>query len=347
MQPKTVLVTNKSNILYLSGFAGTNGFVVLNKGKNAFFTDARYHEEAKENLLGNYKLIDITEGFEQALLKYLKKNRIKTLGIEGNSVTFQQWKKLKKELKGIVIKDIGNEISEYRTVKKNKEIEAIKRSQSINDEVFLAIKKWLKQGISEQEIGWKIKSLAHDFGAQDISFEPIVAIQEHSAAPHHKNSTRKIKSGDILLIDMGVKYENYCSDMTRVIFTKVATIEQKNVYEIVKNAQETAIEKLRPNMTGKKIHNIAQNIIEKAGYGDFFRHSLGHGVGLDIHELPNLSQKYAKKIPINSVITVEPGIYLPGKFGIRLEDMVVVGSKGVTNLTASPKAIQENTITLK
>lgn len=234
-----------------------------------------------------------------------------------------------------------------RIIKKKHELDCIIRAQNITDKILIRLKKWLKQGVTEKDIEWEITKIAHELGAEALSFIPIVAINENSATPHHKNSNKKIKRGDIILIDMGVKVNGYCSDMSRMIFTKEPTKKQRAIYELVLKAQKMAISKIKAGVTGKKIDAVARDIITKAGYGKYFVHSLGHGVGLDIHELPKLSIKYEDKIPAGAVVTVEPGVYLPGKFGVRIEDMVVVGDKKVRNLTSSPKSIQSCVIRLK
>lgn len=344
--PKTILVTNKTNIRYLSGFSGTAGSLVIAGKRGWLFTDTRYHLVAKKVLPRGFRLIDVTGGFEKPWRDFLKKKRVNRLGVEGNSMSLQFWKQLKKMSRGVKFVDVGHALDERRIVKKPLEIERITKAQKITDEIFTALKKWLKPDVSEKTIAWKIESLAHDFGADDISFPPIIGINEHSASPHHQNTDRKLKRGDLILIDMGVIYKGYCSDMTRVLFANTPTAEQSAIYQLVLEAQETAIQKLKAGVTGRTADSFARNIIEKAGYGKHFGHSLGHGVGLDIHELPNLSRKYSGKIPAGSVVTAEPGVYLPGKFGVRLEDMVVVGASGVRNLTKSPKAIQKCVIRL-
>jgi len=345
--PKFLLVTDKTNIRYFSGFHGTSGWLVIHGKLGFLFTDARYHLVAKAVLPRGFSLIDTTDGFEKPWRKFLKKYRVRRMGIEDGAMNLRFWKKLKKISKRVRLIDVGEKLSERRMKKKPHELKYIERAQKITDRIFDVLKKWLKPGCSEKAIAWKIESLAHDLGADDISFPPIIGINEHSASPHHHNTDRKLKRGDLILMDMGVIYRGYCSDMTRVLFTKKPTAEQERVYETVRRAQEAGIQGLRADMTGKKADSLARSVIEKAGYGKYFGHSLGHGVGLDIHELPNLSQKYPGKIPAGSVVTVEPGIYLPGKFGVRLEDMMAVGRRGVRNLTKSPKAIQKSILRLK
>lgn len=347
MLPKTILITDRTNIRYFSGFSGTTGYLVMRGKKGFLFTDARYHIVAKKVLPRGFELIDITDGFKKTFPPFLKKYRIKKLGFEGGEMNVRFFKHLKKIAKGISFIDIGEKLNEKRMRKKTHELAAIKKAQHITDEIFSTLKRWLKPGASEKVIAWKIETLAHELGADDISFPPIIAFNENSAAPHHQNTDRKLRRGDLILMDMGVIYRGYCSDMTRMLFTKKPSGLEQKIYTLVWDAQETAIRKLKAGVSGKIADSWARNVIKKAGYGKQFGHSLGHGVGLDVHELPNLSQKYSGKIPADSVVTVEPGVYLPGKFGVRLEDMVFVKKNGVENLTRSPKGIQESTIRLK
>lgn len=347
MLPKIILVTNKTNIRYFSGFSGTSGYLVL-RGKRGFlFTDARYHLVAKRVLPRFYSIIDITSGFEKPWKEFQTKFRVKNIGIEGNAITLKFFKWFKKNSRGVKLQDIGSELDKRRIVKKKHELDAIQKAQGITDRIFMLLKKSLQRNSTEKGIAWKIECLAREFGADDISFPPIIGIAENSASPHHQNTLRRLKNGDMILIDMGVIYKGYCSDMTRVLFTKKPDAKQREIYELVLKVQEKAIHTLHAGVSGKQVDRSARSVIEKAGYGKFFGHSLGHGVGLDIHELPNLSQKYSEKIAEGAVVTVEPGIYLPGKFGVRLEDMVVVEKSGVKNLTKSSKSIQECVIRLQ
>lgn len=346
MADAAILVTNRTNIRYFSGFSGSAGYLVLQGNKGFLFTDARYHLVAKNVLPKNFSVIDITGGFEKPWKEFLKKYSIKKMEFEGSDVTVKFLAWLKKNSKGVLWTDCGSNLNEKRIIKKPDELKNIIKAQQITDSIFDILKRWIRLGVREKEIAWKIEVLAHDLGADDISFAPIVGINEHSASPHHQNTDQKVKRGDLILIDMGVIYKGYCSDMTRMIFTKKPTREQENVYTIVWQAQEAAILKLRAGVRGTDIDSIARECIKLAGFGENFGHSLGHGVGLDIHELPNLSQKYSGKIPAKTIVTVEPGIYLEGKFGVRLEDMLEVTQTGSRNLSASPKELKSCTIPL-
>lgn len=234
-----------------------------------------------------------------------------------------------------------------RIIKKPAELKNIEKAQRITEKIFRVLKAQLKYGITEHGIARSVRTLAHEFGADGLSFPPIIAIAENSTSPHHRITNRKLKRGDMILIDIGTKYAGYNSDMTRIIFTKPPTTEQTKIYNLVLRAQAAAIKNLRPGIAGNAADELARNIIRKAGYEKNFKHSLGHGVGLNIHELPRLSKKYKKRIPAGAVVTVEPGIYLPGKFGVRIEDMVVIGKNGVRNLTRSPKSLKSCVVKLK
>lgn len=339
-------VVSAANIRFLSNFTGTNGSLFLTKKRGFLLTDARYFLAAKAVLPSWISIVDITKDFEKPWKKLLRTYRVRKLGIECSVLPHARFLRLKHWSKSVKMIDVGEKVLSLRIEKNETELRYLQSAQSITDQIFTNLKRWLKPGCSERAIAWKIECLAHNLGAEDISFPPIVGINEHSASPHHKNTDRKLKKGDILLLDFGVIYKGYCSDMTRVLFLRQPSMLEQKIYSLVMEAQETAEKALRSGMEGIEIDKIARDIIKKAGHGKQFGHSLGHGVGLEIHELPNLSEKYKKPIPAKAVVTVEPGIYLPGKFGVRLEDMGVVKKDGFEVFTKSPKAIQDMIIRL-
>ena len=360
------LITNKSNIAYLSNFTGSAGFMLLTKKLPYLFTDFRYIERAKQTIHKGIKIINITRVWKnpKELAKtwqsILKKHKIKILGIEESDLTVARYKKFKKISKKIRFINVSGEIEKIREIKTPKEIALIIKSQRINEKVFLTIKKIIQdhcktafskssstKPLREIDIAWMIKKLAHDFGAQDISFNPIVSFGEHSAQPHHEPDTTKLKKGDIIMIDMGMKYQGYCSDMTRMIFTAPPTPKQKEIYDLVLRAQKNAIKKIKAGISGKKADDLSRDIINKAGFKEQYGHAGGHGIGLDIHEIPSLAETYKNPLKPNSVITIEPGIYLEGEFGIRIEDMILVtkqshakGRAGHKNLTKITSDLQ-------
>ena len=228
--------------------------------------------------------------------------------------------------------------------------EAIKlliKSQRINEKVFLEIKKIVQKHVEQKkrtpiheiDLAWRIKELGNKYGAEDVSFDPIVAFGKNSAIPHHMPGKTKLKKGDIVLIDMGMKYKGYCSDMTRTFFTSKPKQEHLDIYNTVLEAQLNGLKKIKAETTGKNADAYSRDIIKKAGYAEAYGHAGGHGIGLDIHETPSLSENFTKKFKENTVVTVEPGIYLAGKIGVRIEDMILItknGNKNLTKITKNP-----------
>jgi Xaa-Pro aminopeptidase len=318
--------------------------MLLTKSKKYLFTDFRYIERAKNTIKKGIQIVDTTKMWKNETelkenwQKILRRHRIKVLGIEEGSLTILRYKKFKKISPKIKFKDISGKIEKLREIKSKQEISYVQKSQAINEKVFAEIKKIVQKRprVSEIDLAWKIKEFGHKFGADDVSFNPVVAFGENSAIPHHSPTSRKLKKSDIVLIDMGMKYKGYCSDMTRTILPAKPTEKQKEIYSLVLQAQTNAIKNIKPGMTGKRADNLARKIINHAGYEENYGHAGGHGIGLDIHESPSLSEKYTKPLKTNSIITIEPGIYLPGKFGVRIEDMILLGKK-TKNLTKTSK----------
>jgi len=353
--PHSLLITDRSNIAYLSNFTGSNGFMLITGNKKYLFTDFRYIERAKNTIKKNITIIDSTKMWkdEEILAKnwhrILQKHKIKKIEIEESNLTISKFKKFQKisKIKGQKITFIPgkNTIENLREIKSPQEIEIIMQSQRINEKTFSMIKKFIHQSldqkkkITELDVVWKIKEIAHKWGVDELSFEPIVTFGKHSSMPHHLSDKTVLKKGNLILIDMGMKYKGYCSDMTRMIFTKPPTKKEKEIYNLVLKAQEFAIKNIKAGMSGKKADDFSRDIIKKAGYGDYYGHSGGHGIGLDIHESPSLAETYKDKLKENTIITVEPGIYLPGKFGVRIEDMVLVTKTGAKNITHIKKAL--------
>lgn len=347
MLPTTILITNKTNIAYFSHFRGTAGMVVLHKDKGFLLTDARYHVLAKKVLPSDFSLIDTTKGFDEAWQKILTRMKPDMIGYEGNHINVGLFERIKKLSNKIKLIDVTTSLDEMRMAKTEEEIRLIKKAQSITDQLFEILKKTIRAGMSEIDIGWEIRMRAHELGADDISFEPIVAINENAACPHHHPTHKKLKKGDRILIDMGIIYKGYCSDMTRMLFTKKPTSYEQKIYAIVWTAQQEGIKAIKSGIKGSDVDAVARKIIEQAGFGNYFTHSLGHGIGLDVHELPTLSHRYKQVLPEHSVVTVEPGIYIEGSIGIRLEDMVIVGENRAVNITKSAKDLESNTIRLR
>jgi Xaa-Pro aminopeptidase len=331
------LVTKPSNIFYLCGFRGSNGYVLLTERHSYLFTDPRYLERAAQVVPEGWKVVDISEGFLNLLHTALVKHRIKRLGIEAAHVTALSYKRLE-ALNGIKLVDTVDAIEAARMVKSAEELRSIRQSQKINEQVLKLALEGLKPGLTEAQLAWRIKLLTHDMGASDVSFPPIVAFGGHTSRPHHEPSAaKKLKRGDMILIDMGIVYKNYASDLTRTFFTKTPTSEQGDVYTTVLTAHQAAVTAIKPGALADDIDRTARLFISDSGYKKKFGHATGHGIGLDVHELPRVAKGDQTELAAGMVITVEPGIYLPGKLGVRIEDMIEVTAGGHKVLNSFPK----------
>lgn len=329
------LITSKSNIRYLSNFTGSAGFMLVTPRTKYLFTDSRYILRAKNTIQKGIKIIED----EKEWPSILKKHKITKLGIEEKNLTLSRFKKFKKISAKIKFTDISGEIDSRREKKTAEEIRFITKSQRINEKVFKEIPKLLKPRVTEVEIAYKIKELGQKFGAEDVAFNPVVAFAKNSAEPHHLPDKTRFKKGMLVLVDMGMKFKGYCSDMTRIIFTKKPSPLESKIYNLVLEAQKAMIKELKLGNSASKVDKAGRTIIEKAGYGEKYTHAGGHGLGLDIHEAPSLHESYKKRIKENSVVTIEPGIYLEGKFGIRIEDMILVKKTTKKNLTKISKKL--------
>jgi len=345
---QAIFLTKPENIHYFTGFVGSFGQAILTKDKTYLITDSRYATQAKKLNQPNLQAI-IIDDYEKDLQRILKKHKVIQIGFEDSHLTVSQFKSFKKYFKGIKLKALKNNLDLLRQIKTQAEIRLIQKSQKINEQTLTEARKLIQPGISEAELAWKIVDIGHNFGAEDVSFYPIVAFGKNSSLPHSSPSSKKYSEKDVVLIDMGFKYQGYCSDMTRTFLPANLNLELINVYQTVLEAQENCIKNLHPNHKGSHGDQLSRSIIKKAGYGEYFTHANGHGVGLEIHEAPSLSFKTKHKdrnlvIQENMIITVEPGIYLPNKFGVRIEDMIQIKSSKNKNLTTYPKRIQDITL---
>ena len=339
-------VASPANIRYLSGFAGTDSYLYLSSKRQVILTDSRYTLQAEEE--GKDCEVRTIKGervYGVLLKELLEEDKVKRLGFEDGVMTWQLVKKLQEaagdkwgEERWV---SLGEELSLLRAVKDEDEIEKLARAEQIGDEAFSYILTQIKPGITELEIAAKLEYYMKSHGAQEKGFDTIAASGLHSAMPHAVPSEKVLEKGDFLTLDFGCKYQGYCSDMTRTVVIGKANEKQKEIYKIVLEAQEAALAGLRAGMTGAEGDALARKVIEEAGYGDYFGHGLGHSVGLEIHEKPALSPKDQTILRPGIIETVEPGIYIPGFGGVRIEDMTVITENGIKNLTSSPKELIE------
>lgn len=337
-----VIITSKNNRLYFSNLNSSVGIVVITKDESYLLVDFRYYEMALK-VCKDLKVI-LVEDFFASLKEILIKHKIKNILFENEFVSLEKYKKIKSFLNDININLIEENllnpvINDLRSIKTEIEIKKIKTAQEISEYAFGEVLKEIKLGMTEKEIASKLDYLMKKSGAIGQAFETIVLSGKNSSLPHGVPSNKKIEPGDFVLIDMGANFEGYCSDMTRTFAVKSASREQKKVYDIVLRAQEKAMNLLKSGIKAKSIDKTARDIIEKTEYKGKFGHSLGHGVGLDIHESPTLSIKSDQILKESMVVTVEPGIYIENKFGVRIEDMVLVKKDGYQNFTKVPKEL--------
>lgn len=336
-----ILISNGNNMRYISGFAGATGYLYISEKSHAVITDFRYTIQAEMEAEG-YEIITIGNGgYEEAINDILRTEGIVRLGFEAEDMLFSSYHKLKEKLVVKELVPIGQEITAMRRVKTPRELEFIRQAEAIGDQVFTEILTFIKPGMTELEIAARIEYLLKLKGAQSLSFPAIVASGINSSMPHAVPTQKKIETGDFLTMDYGCVYEGYCSDMTRTIVIGKASQKQKEVYQTVLRAQTAALDFIKAGYQGKEIDKVARDIIYGAGYEGCFGHGLGHSVGLHIHENPRLSMLEESVIVAGMTETVEPGIYIKGFGGVRIEDLVVVTEDGHENFTFSEKQLIE------
>ena len=330
-----MLVTDLTNIRYLTGFTGTNGACVCGPGVRLFLTDFRYTERAAAEVEG-WETLTIADDWLKGIAERLEGG----VGFEDDQMSVRLLGKLKDKLAdGTEMVAAGGLVEQLRRVKDEAELAAIAEASKLTDEVW----RWtLERGLAgrrEREVARATEARIRELGA-DPSFPAIVAAGPTGALPHAEPGEREIGRGELVVFDMGAQLDGYCSDGTRTFATGELGEEGRTVYEVVRQAQQAALEAIRAGVKGEDVDSAARRVIDDAGYGDRFGHALGHGVGLEVHEGPRLSQRSDDVLAPGEVVTVEPGVYLPGNLGVRIEDLVVVADDGLRNLSSLPKELQ-------
>lgn len=329
------ITQNENAQFYECGYSCDNAWLLKVSQDCYFITDSRYTLEAKELANKNTQIIE-SSNITQSLIDLINSLAITTLVFDSLQVSLDIYNKLSSQLR-VTLEPKPNFHQNLRIKKTQDEITKIKHSQALNAQAYEKFADFLrncKENLNEKQLHFQSKIFLQDFGKYDLSFDPILGINHNAAKPHALPSNTPLKKGDLLLFDAGIKYERYCSDRTRttyfheeINFDKKQNFpdkERQKIYDIVLKAQETTIKKIRVGMSAKEVDKIARDIIEDAGYGKYFTHSTGHGIGLDIHELPFISPRSEAIIEEGMVFSIEPGIYLPDSFGIRIEDLVVI-----------------------
>jgi Xaa-Pro aminopeptidase len=338
-QIEKFLVSNMSNVRYLSGFSGSTAAMLVGPGKSTLVTDFRYKEQAESEVYRGIAVEIDTRDALTAILDMLSDFGGR-LGFESGSLTYALYEKLANSLRASLV-PVEASIELLRQVKDKSELACITKAVEIADEVFAEVVEEIGVGVTEVDIAARIDFLLRKKSSQIPAFETIVASGEHSSLPHAKPTPRAISLGDLVKMDFGAIWEGYCSDITRTVVVGKASERVLEIYDIVRAANEKAISGIRAGVRGSDVDGIARGYIEEKGYGERFGHGLGHGVGLDIHEGPRLSRKDETVLRPGMVVTVEPGIYIPGWGGVRIEDVVVVEDDGCKVLTSSDKALME------
>jgi len=320
----------------MSGFTGTSAILLISCDRAILITDFRYVEQASAQA-PDYEIIQYSSSQTEELNKLLEEEKIRRLWFEDNYLSYSQYVEYSGKLRAEEFIPLGKKIEEIRRVKDETEIRLIKKAAEIADDVFTHILDYIKPGIRETEIAAEMEHHMKRLGAQGPSFETIIASGKRASMPHGVASEKKIEAGDVVTLDFGAIYEGYCSDITRTVFVGKPDAELEKIYKIVSEANKIGLKAVRSGLPGKQIDAAARKYISDAGYGDNFGHGLGHGVGLEIHEDPTLSVRGDIILEDGMVVTVEPGIYIAGLGGVRIEDMVVVSGESATVLTASPK----------
>lgn len=325
---------------YMTGFTTSDGLVLVTPEESFFITDFRYIEAARERVKDFTVLMSTREKTQRDIvMEKLKDKKTVALGYEADTMTVEWLEKWKKNRK-LSLRPAQKLLHTMRLVKDEQEIQTIERAQGIAEQALTdVLENVIRPGLTERELCAELVYRVYKYGADAISFAPIVVSGPNSALPHGEPGDRVLQRGDCVTIDMGAKLDGYCSDMTRTVVLGEAGDEVRRVYDTVLRAQIAGIEAVHAGRTGKQIDAAAREVIQKAGYGEYFGHGFGHGVGLEVHEQPTAGPSGETPMPAGAVITAEPGIYLPGRFGVRIEDMLVVTENGSRNLTHMPKEL--------
>ena len=336
-----ILVSQPENRLYLSGFSGSAGFLIVSRDHAFIATDFRYFEQSARQC-PDYTLVKMAGGkplgwFHEALAEI----KPKRLGFEASDVSFSLYSVIKRAIAGLPSEErprlmsTRNLVEALREIKDAAEIAEIDRAASFADAALAQVVPAIEPGMSEKQVAWELEKAMREAGADSISFDTIVASGPNGALPHHRPSDKQIQAGEPVVIDMGARINGYCSDITRTIVVGNPDEQLDKVYHTVLDAQLNAIDEVRSGMTGHEADSLARTVIDDAGYGDRFGHSLGHGIGLAVHEVPVVGPRGSSVLGKDMVFTIEPGIYIPGWGGVRIEDMVVLENGKVRVITAN------------
>ena len=332
-----LLLTSRYSRHYGAEFDIAEGVAIVTRKGCRYFTDSRYIESAQNGIQG-FEVLEINKGngYIKRLNDAIADFEVTTLGYEENYLTVAELRGYEKNLNAKLV-PYNKEINGFRGVKEGWELERMRKAQDITDKAFTEVLGRIKPGMTELELQAELIYCLYKNGGQGLSFDPIVVSGPNTSLPHGVAGDRVIREGDFVTMDFGVLYQGYCSDMTRTVAVGYATEEMQKVYDTVLKAQLAGIAVTKAGVPGKDIDAAARKVIEDAGYGPYFGHGYGHSLGLEIHEAPNPNGGNDQPMPVGAVCSAEPGIYLPGKFGVRIEDVTIYLEDGCEDITHSPK----------
>lgn len=334
----SLLVTNPYNLRFITGFTGTAGLALITPNDAWFITDFRYTEQAGEQVK-EFKVVQAQKGLIDEVARIAEEAAVERLAFEQDYMTFATYSQYKEKLSA-ALEPVSGLIEKLRMVKSPEELEVLKAAAKIADDAFEHICTYIKPGMTELQVSNELEFYMRSQGATSSSFDIIVASGLRSALPHGVASDKKIEQGDLITLDFGALYNGYVSDITRTVAVGEPSDKLKEIYQVVLDSQVLALEKIKPGMTGIEADAIARDYIKSKGYGEAFGHSTGHGIGLEVHEGPGLSFRSETVLEPGMAVTVEPGIYLPGIGGVRIEDDILITETGNERLTHSSKELR-------
>ncbi len=336
-----LLVTRRENVRYVTGFSGSSGAALVLRDEVVLVTDFRYIEQAAMEAPGCRVERHGPNEMNGVIAEVARGAGVRNLGFEGDSISWDAHRKLEEALAGVRLVPVEGACERLRMVKDEAEQELIRRAEAVGDLAFSHILEVIRPGMTEADVAVELEWFMRKHGAEKAAFDTIVASGPRGAMPHASASQKRLARGELVVIDFGAVVEGYCGDCTRTVSLGRASAEARKVYDTVLRAQLAALDALAAGVKGEDVHAVAHGVIAGAGYGDMFGHGLGHGVGLAVHEDPRLAPSSRTELACGMTVTVEPGIYLPGVMGVRIEDVVVVAADGARNLTRSPKELLE------
>ena len=332
-----LLLTSVYNRLYAAQYRVAEGVAVVTREGAYYFTDSRYIEAAEKNLKGfTVRMTHPGSSEIERINEVIGEHTIKKLGFEENDMTYGDYLRYNEALHAVLV-PMQAKIDAFRATKEPWEIELMRKAQAITDQTFSDLCKIIQAGMTEKELEAELLYRLYKHGAEGPSFDPIVVSGPNTSLPHGVPGERKLEFGDFITMDFGCIYGGYCSDMTRTVALGFVSEEMDKVYKTVLKAQLAGIAATKAGVAGRDIDGAARKVIADAGYGDYFGHGYGHSLGILIHEAPNANTRNDQPMPAGAVVSAEPGIYLPGKFGVRIEDVTVITETGCEVLTKSPK----------